>query len=47
MSLYEALILLTAIADEGTEVYREEYDNGNVAKALEKVDTFIHFISEE
>lgn len=47
MGLYEALILLTAIVDEGAEVYQEEYDNGNVAKALEKVDAFIHFIIEE
>jgi hypothetical protein len=39
MSLYEALILLTAIADEGAEVYQEEYDNGNVIPEYKMLDT--------
>lgn len=47
MNLYEALLLITAIADEGQKEYQEEYDNGNVDKALKKIDEFVRFIVEE
>lgn len=47
MNLYEALLLITAIADEGQKEYQEEYDNGNVDKALKKIGEFICFIAEE
>ena len=47
MSLYEAISLLAAIADEGANVYLDEYKNGNVEKALKKVDEFLAMIGEE
>ena len=47
MSLYEAISLLAAIADEGANAYLDEYKNGNVEKALKKVDEFLAMIDEE
>ena len=47
MSLYEAIRLIEAIADEGREAYQEEYDNGSVTKALEKIDRFLIEIGGE
>ena len=47
MKLYEAIRLIEAIADEGQEACREDYDNGNVEKALEIIDKFLIDISED
>ena len=44
--LINALILLTAIVDEGTDTYLEQYENGRVAKALQVVDNFIDKMEE-
>ena len=46
MSLKDALILINAIADEGSKLYQEEYDNGKVATAVKIVDNFINFLEE-
>ena len=44
--LINALTLLTAVADEGSDTYLEQYENGNVAKALQIVDNFIDKVEE-
>lgn len=46
MTIKDALELINAIADEGSETYKEQYDNGNVAKAIEIVDDLINFLSK-
>ena len=44
MTLKDALILVTAIADEGSETYQEAYDSGEVATALKTIDNFIELL---
>jgi hypothetical protein len=46
MKLKDALLLVNAIADEGSETYQEQYNNGNVAKAIKIVDNFIDFLKK-
>lgn len=46
MTLKEALILITAIADEGSEPYQEAYDSGEVATAIKTIDNFIDFLDK-
>jgi hypothetical protein len=44
--LINALTLLTAIVDEGTDTYLEQFANGEVTKALQVVDNFIDELEE-
>lgn len=44
--LINALILLTAVVDEGTDTYLEQYENGKITKALQVVDNFIDKLEE-
>ena len=46
MDLQQALLLLVAIADEGPKSYSEEYENGNVEKAIKTVDDFLNLLSK-
>lgn len=46
MTLRDALTLINGIADEGNQSYQEEYNNGNVAKAIKIIDNFIDFLEE-
>ena len=45
MSLCEALLLLSAIAEDGAEEHKEEYSNGTVGKALKEVGILIRFLN--
>ena len=47
MTLFEAIRLIEGIADEGAEVYQEDYDNGRVDEALRKIDEFLVDIGGE
>lgn len=44
MSLLDAILLVTAIADEGADTYSEEYDNGTVTLALKTIDNFVTMV---
>lgn len=45
MDLQEALLLLVAIADEGSKSYSKEYENGTVEKAIKTVDDFLNLLA--
>lgn len=45
MDLQQALLLLVAIADEGSKSYSEEYENGTVKKAIKTVDDFLDLLA--
>lgn len=47
MNLIEALALLCGIADEGADMYEQEYDEGKVDEALVIVDNFVKKLEEE